>query len=144
MHSSPPSISCSTYPHQRSDWDHARLLSQGDLPCDLPVSKNFSRALSRITSRSIGRVLSLDCEMVGVGPEGLNSALARVTVMDYDEKIVLDTFVQVDDIVTDYRTYVSGIAPSDLTSSNLKTMTKEECRYLVSILLKGRIVIGNL
>lgn len=53
--------------------------------------------------------LALDCEMVGVGPFGLESALARVTIVNYVGDIVLDEFVRPQEQVTDWRTPVSGI-----------------------------------
>ena len=32
----------------------------------------------------VGRYLALDCEMVGVGPEGREDALARVSLVNFD------------------------------------------------------------
>ena len=84
---------------------------------------------------------ALDCEMVGVGPNGLDSALARVSVVNWDNEIVLDTYVKVDVPVTDYRTFVSGITPEQIQSDSAMTLT--EVQKLVTSTLQGKILIGH-
>jgi RNA exonuclease 4 len=84
---------------------------------------------------------ALDCEMVGVGPEGLASVVARVTLVNWENEIVLDTFVKVPVPVTDYRTQVSGITAKDIQSENV--MTYEEVRTAVKKIIRGKILIGH-
>jgi len=84
---------------------------------------------------------ALDCEMVGVGPEGLDSAVARVTLCNWAEKVILDTFVKVPVKVTDYRTFVSGIEAKDLESDGAITLT--DVQKIVTKLLHGKILIGH-
>ena len=60
------------------------------------------------------RVVGIDCEMVGVGPGGRSSVLARVSIVDEDKKVLLDSFVSPEEYVTDYRTEKSGVRPEDL------------------------------
>ena len=79
--------------------------------------------------------------MVGVGPEGLDSAVARVTICNWAEKVILDTFVKVPVEVTDYRTFVSGIEAKDLESDNAMSLT--EVQKLVKSILHGKILIGH-
>lgn len=57
---------------------------------------------------------AMDCEMVGVGPEGVESTLARVSIVNYHGCTVLDRFVRPREKVTDYRTWVSGVREEDL------------------------------
>ena len=53
--------------------------------------------------------------MVGIGPrDAEESALARVSSVNYYGNVVLDTYVQPKEKVTDYRTWVSGIKPEHL------------------------------
>ena len=47
--------------------------------------------------------------MVGVGPSGTYSALARVTLINWDGLGVLDKFVQQEYQVTDYLTLTPGV-----------------------------------
>jgi RNA exonuclease 4 len=62
-----------------------------------------------------GKYIALDCEFVGVGPGGTESALARVSIVDFNGRVVLDTFVKTAERVVDYRTWVSGVREKDLT-----------------------------
>jgi len=84
---------------------------------------------------------ALDCEMVGVGPYGAKSALARVSIVNWDCDVVLDTFVKVPVPVTDYRTFVSGITSEDLESG--EAMDLEDVRTKVQNILRGKILIGH-
>ena len=85
------------------------------------------------------KCLSMDCEMVGVGPNGKRSALARVSIVDWNLDLVFDTYVQVMDRVTDYRTHVSGIRKKDLKGA----MNFRQCREIVAELLRGNILVGH-
>jgi RNA exonuclease 4 len=85
------------------------------------------------------RYVALDCEMVGVGSSGKKSALARVSITDWDGKELLDTFVKVPDRVTDFRTHVSGVKPKHLKSA----MDVNECRQIVAGILKDKILVGH-
>lgn len=85
--------------------------------------------------------VALDCEMVGVGPGGSRSVLARASVVDYNGRCLLDTFVRVEERVTDYRTFVSGIRPEDLCSPN--AISFGECRKQVQRVLQGKILVGH-
>jgi RNA exonuclease 4 len=49
--------------------------------------------------------------MVGVGPDGIQSALARVTIVNYYGVTILDKYVRPVERVTDFRTEISGITP---------------------------------
>lgn len=84
---------------------------------------------------------ALDCEMVGVGPGGLDSALARISIINWDNELVLDTYVRVQEKVTDYRTFVSGIRQEHIESNS--AMTLEEVQDTVSKMLRGKILIGH-
>lgn len=84
---------------------------------------------------------AIDCEMVGVGEEGLDSAVARITIVNWENAVVLDTFVKVPVPVTDYRTFVSGITAQDIESD--KALSFEEARATVSNILRGKILIGH-
>lgn len=86
------------------------------------------------------RYLALDCEMVGVGYGGRKSSVARVTLVDWDGRIVYDEFVQQDQEVTDYRTFVSGITHLDVEDA---TLTLEECRQHVATMIADKILVGH-
>jgi len=87
------------------------------------------------------KYVALDCEMVGIGTDGKKSALARVSIVDWNLEVFLDTFVQVPIRVTDFRTHVSGVEAKHISKKN--AMPLKECRTKVDKLLKGKILVGH-
>eukprot|EP00560_Eucampia_antarctica_P004464 CAMPEP_0197842214 /NCGR_PEP_ID=MMETSP1437-20131217/46614_1 /TAXON_ID=49252 ORGANISM="Eucampia antarctica, Strain CCMP1452" /NCGR_SAMPLE_ID=MMETSP1437 /ASSEMBLY_ACC=CAM_ASM_001096 /LENGTH=302 /DNA_ID=CAMNT_0043452067 /DNA_START=488 /DNA_END=1396 /DNA_ORIENTATION=+ len=85
--------------------------------------------------------VAIDCEMVGVGATGFESALARVSIVNWHNDVLLDTYVKVDQPVTDYRTFVSGISPAHIESDD--ALSLHECRTLVSSVIEGKVVVGH-
>jgi len=79
--------------------------------------------------------------MVGVGQYGCRSALARVTIISWDYDIVLDTYVKVNEPVTDFRTFVSGIRPYDIISE--KAMPLKQVQQLVKSIIRDKILVGH-
>ncbi|XP_060009854.1 RNA exonuclease 4 isoform X1 [Lagenorhynchus albirostris] len=92
------------------------------------------RAFSGLT-----KALAVDCEMVGVGPKGEESIVARVSLVNQYGKCVYDKYVKPAQPVTDYRTAVSGIRPDDLAQGEEFEVVQKE----VADLLKGRILVGH-
>ncbi|XP_075181084.1 LOW QUALITY PROTEIN: RNA exonuclease 4-like [Anomaloglossus baeobatrachus] len=74
------------------------------------------------------RTVAMDCEMVGVGKDGEESVLARVSIVNQFGKCVYDKFVKPTERVTDYRT----------AGEDYKVVQKE-----VSELLRGRVLVGH-
>mmetsp|Transcript_26835 Transcript_26835/g.32929 ORF Transcript_26835/g.32929 Transcript_26835/m.32929 type:complete len:372 (-) Transcript_26835:523-1638(-) len=90
--------------------------------------------------------VALDCEMVGTGIDGKNSALARVSLigwggLDVQTQVLLDTFVKVPERITDFRTWVSGVRAKNINADT--AMELHACRNMVGKLLKGKILIGH-
>jgi RNA exonuclease 4 len=83
----------------------------------------------------------LDCEMVGTGPHGTDSALARVSIVNWNAEVVLDTYVRVSVPVTDYRTHISGVHKENIESDD--AMSLDEVRRLVLHILRGKILVGH-
>lgn len=68
-------------------------------------------------SKEIGKYIAMDCEFVGVGPEGKESALARISIVNYFGHVVLDEFVKPREKVVEWRTWVSGIKPEHMKNA---------------------------
>jgi RNA exonuclease 4 len=106
-----------------------------------PVNKKSrNRQRSSKSKKAHKNILALDCEMVGVGEYGLDSALARVTLVDWNGGVVYDEFVKPLEPVVDYRTFVSGITEEMLSDRGLDLA---EVQSRVSELLEGKILIGH-
>jgi RNA exonuclease 4 len=106
-----------------------------------PKKQQEKKVEQELTLEEQGRYVALDCEFVGVGPGGYNHALARVSLVDYNNAVLLDTYVRVDEPVTDYRTWVSGITEEHVQSDI--AIDAEKCVALVKKLLHGKILVGH-
>ncbi|XP_065844886.1 RNA exonuclease 4-like [Oscarella lobularis] len=83
--------------------------------------------------------VAIDCEMVGIGHSGKESALARVSIVNSHGNVLYDTFVAQKEKVTDYRTFVSGVRAKDVRHApKFDTVQRE-----VADLLMGRVVVGH-
>jgi len=91
------------------------------------------------SKKRIGKYVAMDCEMVGVGPEGKESALARVSIVNYYGNVILDKFVLPREKVVDYRTHVSGITKEILKDAEPFLDVQKE----VDDILKDKIVVGH-
>ncbi|KAF2645945.1 hypothetical protein P280DRAFT_132671 [Massarina eburnea CBS 473.64] len=90
------------------------------------------------------KYIAVDCEMVGIGPEpDKDSALARVSAVNYHGHQVYDSYVQMQGKigVTDYRTDVSGIEPKHLRKDVARPF--KEVHNDLKVLLAGRILVGH-
>ncbi|OLY78319.1 RNA exonuclease 4 [Smittium mucronatum] len=90
-------------------------------------------------SSSIGKYLAIDCEMVGCGNKGSKSVLARVSIVNFYGVTIMDMYSKPKEKVVDYRTWVSGIRPSDLANADPFI----DVRKKVLDLVKDRILIGH-
>lgn len=86
-------------------------------------------------------ILLVHVSVVGVGPGGQRSVVARVSIVDYFGRCLLDTFVKVEEKVTDYRHHITGITAGDLTSK--KAMSFGKCRATVIKLIRNKILVGH-
>lgn len=86
---------------------------------------------------SHSQYIAMDCEMVTTTTEA--SACARVVMIDWKGRTVLDMYVKPSDPVIDYKTYVSGITADDLEGA----VSLEEAKEEVIELLDGKILVGH-
>ena len=113
-------------------------LKSTSIPDEKSTEDRINEGLS--PTAEAGKYIAIDCEMVGVGPTPDNdSALARVSLVNYHGHQLYDSYVLPKEPVTDYRTYVSGITPELLqTARTLETVQADVAR-----LLDGKILVGH-
>lgn len=61
--------------------------------------------------------VALDCEMVEI--DGFEDGLGRVSIVNFNGHVLLDTFVKPEGKITNYRTWVSGIHPKHMIGAIL-------------------------
>jgi len=87
----------------------------------------------------ITRIIGMDCEMVGVGEDGIDSIVARVSLVNHYGHVIYDTYVSPSEEVSDYRTSVSGIR-----SHHLKDAPSfDEVRKKVMEIISGKLLVGH-
>lgn len=112
------------------------------------------QAQDALPSSYKSRYIAMDCEMVGIGSDGKQSALARVSLVDWHGAVLLDTFVQVPSRVTDFRTHVSGVTAKDIQPKQNGressgggggggAMDVKICREQVAGILKEKVLVGH-
>ncbi|XP_065709732.1 RNA exonuclease 4 [Patagioenas fasciata] len=118
----------------------AAKIARRNLELETKSKESVEKVLVKeAASEGLTRAVAMDCEMVGVGPKGEESIVARVSIVNQFGKCVYDKYVKPTEEVTDYRTAVSGIRPENInTGEDFKTVQKE-----VADILKGRILVGH-
>ncbi|NWW43751.1 AEN nuclease, partial [Pedionomus torquatus] len=124
-----PSLSPSASPDSIAR-HHSVLLSQGN---------GSSKGVPTSPIPRPGKYVAIDCEMVGTGPQGRQSELARCSVVNYDGDVIYDKYVQPELPIVDYRTRWSGITKRHMKSAIPFKAAQTE----ILKILKDKIVVGH-
>ncbi|XP_038003394.1 apoptosis-enhancing nuclease isoform X1 [Motacilla alba alba] len=110
---------------------HSVLLSQGN------------GGSKRVRTSSLvlrpGKYVAIDCEMVGTGPQGKLSELARCSVVNYEGDVIYDKYVRPELPIVDYRTRWSGITKQHMKNAIPFKAAQAE----ILKILKDKIVVGH-
>lgn len=85
------------------------------------------------------KCVAIDCEMVGTGPRGRVSELARCSVVSYHGDVLYDKYIRPELPIEDYRTRWSGITRQHMR----KAIPFQEAQKEILKLLKGKVVVGH-
>ncbi|XP_077373695.1 interferon-stimulated gene 20 kDa protein [Festucalex cinctus] len=118
----------------RNTWEVDSGFAEGS-----PPTSGRSSPCSVSLAAAPTSVVALDCEMVGTGPGGSCSELARCSILDYHGGILYDKYIRPCRPVTDYRTPWSGIRPHHLQDATSYAQARKE---IVDI-LEGKVVVGH-
>ncbi|KAL4885313.1 hypothetical protein BJY04DRAFT_205479 [Aspergillus karnatakaensis] len=125
---------------KRKMMSHGALDNTGVAPAVAPTAAATKVNEGRSPTVDIGKYIAMDCEMVGVGPNPDNdSALARISIVNFNGEQVYDSYVRPKEMVTDWRTHVSGIAPKHMAEARSLEQVQKE----VSEILDGRVLVGH-
>ncbi|KAK2525046.1 hypothetical protein Q9233_009093 [Columba guinea] len=81
----------------------------------------------------------MDCEMVGTGPGGRTSALARCSIVGYGGDVLYDRYVRPAAPIVDYRTRWSGIRRHHM----LNAVPFGSAQREILRILAGKVVVGH-
>ena len=114
------------------------ILTTQEPPCPKPTVETAT-VIDKDPPSKIGKYLAIDCEMLETDIS--SKTLGRVSIVDYENKIVLDTFVQPPPgaQILDYRTRYSGLSPALIATGR----PFEEVRARVTDLIRDRILVGH-
>ncbi|KAL7508863.1 hypothetical protein ACHAXN_005934 [Cyclotella atomus] len=99
--------------------------------------------ITELTPQEKSRYVALDAEMVGIlDTRGRpSSALARISLVDWNGESIFDSYVKVTQPIVDYRTFVSGITSEHILGEDALPIL--EVRRIVGELIHDKIVIGH-
>ncbi|KAM9586495.1 apoptosis-enhancing nuclease [Trichechus inunguis] len=105
----------------------------GSTPCSRkPAPKSVTWPLP-------SKFVAIDCEMVGTGPCGRVSELARCSVVSYHGDVLYDKYIRPEMPIVDYRTRWSGITQQHMHKAIPFQVAQKE----ILKLLKGKVVVGH-
>ncbi|KAJ3098890.1 3'-5' exonuclease [Phlyctochytrium planicorne] len=132
-------------------------------PLDLALTEGILEKNKGASPPQHTKILALDCEMVQVGvlpdeqdpaskriqtipglpppPPSYQTkvALARVSIVDFDGKVVYDTFCKPKEVVIDFKTQYSGVTAEDIADApSVKKVQKQ-----VAKIVEDAIIIGQ-
>ncbi|ELW59867.1 interferon-stimulated 20 kDa exonuclease-like 2 [Tupaia chinensis] len=85
------------------------------------------------------KMVAIDCEMVGTGPKGHVSSLARCSIVSYDGDVLYDEYVRPPCHIVDYRTRWSGIRKQHMVNATPFKIARSQ----ILKILTGKIVVGH-
>uniref|UniRef100_A0A8C0CGF1 Apoptosis enhancing nuclease n=2 Tax=Balaenoptera musculus TaxID=9771 RepID=A0A8C0CGF1_BALMU len=85
------------------------------------------------------KCVAIDCEMVGTGPRGRVSELARCSVVSYHGEVLYDKYIQPEMPIVDYRTRWSGVTRQHMRKAIPFQVAQKE----ILKLLKGKVLVGH-
>lgn len=105
-----------TSPSSSAQTPHGRSIREPVVPLKSTPSRESGLLVLPPLDRP-HKCVAIDCEMVGTGPKGHCSELARCSIISYDGDVIYDQFIKPVNPVTDLRTRWSGVRWKDLVNA---------------------------
>ncbi|XP_072474022.1 apoptosis-enhancing nuclease isoform X2 [Notamacropus eugenii] len=115
------------------------LGSPGTQPRKKPIQKIEPSKDTASGHAMPNKCVAIDCEMVGTGPGGRVSELARCSVVSYHGDVLYDKYIRPETPIVDYRTRWSGITRQHMQNAVPFRVAQKE----ILKLLKGKLVVGH-
>ncbi|CAO2616908.1 Interferon-stimulated 20 kDa exonuclease-like 2 [Lemmus lemmus] len=134
----------SALPKIKSRPSHTQKKGPKKKPLKKAATENSTQTPSenkclKVSQNLPGKMMAVDCEMVGTGPKGRVSSLARCSIVNYDGDVLYDNYILPPCHIVDYRTRWSGIRKSHMA----KATPFKIARSQILKILMGKIVTGH-
>ncbi|XP_006861666.1 PREDICTED: interferon-stimulated 20 kDa exonuclease-like 2 [Chrysochloris asiatica] len=121
--------------------------SKNKRPQKNPAQKNASQNSTHAHSENSSglsqeiprKMVAVDCEMVGTGPKGHVSSLARCSIVNYNGDVLYDEYILPPCHIVDYRTRWSGIRKQHMVNATPFKVARSQ----ILKILTGKIVVGH-
>uniref|UniRef100_A0A2K6KQW2 Exonuclease domain-containing protein n=1 Tax=Rhinopithecus bieti TaxID=61621 RepID=A0A2K6KQW2_RHIBE len=94
---------------------------------------------SGISQKLPQKMVAIDCEMVGTGPKGHVSSLARCSIVNYNGDVLYDEYIPPPCHTVDYRTRWSGIRKQHVVNATPFKIARGQ----ILKILTGKTVVGH-
>ncbi|XP_047640245.1 interferon-stimulated 20 kDa exonuclease-like 2 [Phacochoerus africanus] len=94
---------------------------------------------SGASQKGPSKMVAIDCEMVGTGPKGHVSSLARCSIVNYNGDVLYDEYILPPCHIVDYRTRWSGIRKQHMVNATPFKIARSQ----ILKILTGKIVVGH-
>uniref|UniRef100_A0A2K5IMV8 Exonuclease domain-containing protein n=1 Tax=Colobus angolensis palliatus TaxID=336983 RepID=A0A2K5IMV8_COLAP len=94
---------------------------------------------SGISQKLPQKMVAIDCEMVGTGPKGHVSSLARCSIVSYNGDVLYDEYILPPCHIVDYRTRWSGIRKQHVVNATPFKIARGQ----ILKILTGKTVVGH-
>ncbi|XP_045838612.1 interferon-stimulated 20 kDa exonuclease-like 2 [Meles meles] len=121
-------------PHKKGP---QKNLTQNNAPQSSP--QPHSDKCSGASQKMPTKMVAIDCEMVGTGPKGHVSSLARCSIVSYHGDVLYDEYVLPPCHIVDYRTRWSGIRKQHMVNATPFKVARGQ----ILKILAGKIVVGH-
>lgn len=123
-----------------SNWDNASEANKKPTATDQDEKPQNKRKKDKPKrSAKWTKFVAMDCEMVGIGPNGQDDMLARVSIVNQNGEVLMDKYVQAQEEVVDYRTKVSGIRPHNMENGEEFEKVQQEVKQM----LRDKVLVGH-
>ncbi|KAI5632850.1 exonuclease domain-containing protein [Phthorimaea operculella] len=116
-----------------------KLVSNNTPLANINVKTPNGQNHNQSPKNKLTKFIAIDCEMVGIGYNGDDHMLARVSLVNKFGDCIYDKFVKPREEVIDYRTNISGVRKEDLINAEEFTTVQKE----VAEIIRGRILVGH-
>lgn len=118
-----PELSTNPYNSMQDHHGNSETIKEFTMPSKSTYKTGSSSGLPNPV-----KYVALDCEMVGTGPKGHCSELARCSIVSYDGDVIYDKFIKPVNPVTDFRTRWSGVRKKDLHNATPFKQAQKEVK----------------